>query len=127
MTYSSGWAVGYFFVPLLNLFRPYQVMQEIWKASENPRSWHGARDSIFVGIWFVIRLLGMILARGQFHTTFSDSTKAADQELDRLTYLATVESHVTLMELTTLILITVVTWRHVQLVRQSARGEESDE
>ncbi|MBN2578464.1 MAG: DUF4328 domain-containing protein [Pirellulales bacterium] len=31
---SPGWAVGYYFIPILNLFRPYQVMKEIWQKSE---------------------------------------------------------------------------------------------
>jgi hypothetical protein len=34
LTYSPGWAVGGFFVPFLNLVRPFQVMREIWKASD---------------------------------------------------------------------------------------------
>ncbi len=32
-SYSRGWVVGGFFVPLVNLFRPYQVIREIWQAS----------------------------------------------------------------------------------------------
>lgn len=31
--YSPGWAVGYWFIPILNLFRPYQVMVEVWHGS----------------------------------------------------------------------------------------------
>jgi len=26
---TSGWAVGLFFIPILNLFRPFQVMREV--------------------------------------------------------------------------------------------------
>jgi hypothetical protein len=28
--YAPGWAIGSFFVPLLNLIRPYRIMEEIW-------------------------------------------------------------------------------------------------
>jgi hypothetical protein len=35
LEYSPGWAVGGFFVPFLNLVRPYQVMREVWHCS-NP-------------------------------------------------------------------------------------------
>jgi hypothetical protein len=31
---TPGWAVGYFFVPILNLFRPFQVFQEMWRESD---------------------------------------------------------------------------------------------
>jgi hypothetical protein len=33
LEYSLGWAIGWFFVPLLNLYFPYQVVREIWNAS----------------------------------------------------------------------------------------------
>ena len=30
---TPGWAVGYYFIPILNLFRPYQTMVEILRES----------------------------------------------------------------------------------------------
>jgi hypothetical protein len=33
---SPGWAVGGFFVPIVNLYRPYQAVREIWRASAPP-------------------------------------------------------------------------------------------
>ena len=32
--FSSGWAIGSYFVPILNLFRPYRMMREIWFGSQ---------------------------------------------------------------------------------------------
>ena len=32
--YSSAWAIGSYFVPIVNLFRPYTIMQEIWFGSQ---------------------------------------------------------------------------------------------
>jgi hypothetical protein len=34
VTFTPGWAAGYFFVPVLSLWKPFQVMKEIWRASE---------------------------------------------------------------------------------------------
>ena len=31
--FSPGWAVGWWFIPIMNLSRPYQAMAEIWKGS----------------------------------------------------------------------------------------------
>ncbi|MBI15650.1 MAG: hypothetical protein CL782_05325 [Chloroflexi bacterium] len=31
--FSPAWAVGWWFIPFMHLFRPYQVMNEIWKSS----------------------------------------------------------------------------------------------
>ncbi len=32
--YDQWWAVGGFFIPILNLVRPFQVMREVWNASD---------------------------------------------------------------------------------------------
>lgn len=34
--FSPGWAVGWFFVPIAYLWKPYQAMKEIWRASFDP-------------------------------------------------------------------------------------------
>jgi hypothetical protein len=33
LKYSPGWAIGGFFVPILSLYRPLQVMREVWNGS----------------------------------------------------------------------------------------------
>jgi len=30
MTFSPGWSLGWYFIPVANLFKPYQAMKEIW-------------------------------------------------------------------------------------------------
>jgi len=36
MTVSPGWNVGSFFIPILNLFRPFSGVRETWQASHAP-------------------------------------------------------------------------------------------
>jgi Domain of unknown function (DUF4328) len=43
--YSPAWAVGWFFVPILNLYRPYDMVKELWKES-NPDV--GISDAFFM-------------------------------------------------------------------------------
>lgn len=63
LKYSPGWAVAYFFIPILNLFRPYQVVKEIWKASDpnvnvaDGSSWQNASTSLVIGWWWAIWLI----------------------------------------------------------------------
>jgi hypothetical protein len=118
MIYTAGWAVGYFFIPLVNLFRPCQVVQELWKVSQNPRGWIGRRDSIFVFLWFSIRIAAWILAKGPFHTSYSDSDDPRISALGTVIYLTTVEGVMTCIDLTTLILVSVITWRQIRWYRQ---------
>jgi hypothetical protein len=120
MTYTPGFAVGCFFIPILNLFRPYQVMQEIWKVSANPQAWLGKRDSMLVGCWFLALLSTIILLKGVFQIDYSDSDDPNVRALGYLIYLATVEVDLFFVQLTMLILVSVVTWRQVKWVRNGA-------
>ena len=33
LRFSPGWVVGWWFVPIMNFFRPYQVMKELWQSN----------------------------------------------------------------------------------------------
>ncbi len=56
MSYSPGWSVGWFFVPLANLFMPYRVLRELWKASTPGvgADWQGAPVSFILSAWWAI-------------------------------------------------------------------------
>ena len=61
LRYSPGWAVGWFFVPVFAWFRPFQVMREIWKASDpevtGAVEWEGAPSSPLIKWWWALYLL----------------------------------------------------------------------
>lgn len=64
LRFTSGWAVGWFLIPFMNLIRPYQVVQEIWKAS-NPfytddHSWKTTRSSPLIRWWWILFLMSII-------------------------------------------------------------------
>ena len=64
MRFSAGWAVGYFFIPILNLFRPYQAVKEIEQASSpdhGATNWQLAQPSGVVGTWWTFWIIGMIV------------------------------------------------------------------
>jgi predicted Zn finger-like uncharacterized protein len=77
LQYSAGWAVGYFFIPIVNLFRPYQVTQEIWKASdpavppEDPFAWKNAPGSGLIGAWWALWIITNIVGNVVFRMTLS--------------------------------------------------------
>jgi len=74
MQYAPKWSVWGFIVPILNLFRPYQVMSELWKASEvvpgpdDPLA-KEATPAIVV-IWFAILVVDNIVGRLASQTGF---------------------------------------------------------
>ena len=58
---KPGWAVGYFFVPILLLFRPYQAMRDLTKASRNPQNWMSAPASLILPLWWTFWLVSSIV------------------------------------------------------------------
>jgi uncharacterized membrane protein len=67
MAYTPGWAAGSWFIPIVNLFRPFHVLQEIWKASapripEDPVEWQRERPSGLVGLFWALAIPTGLLA-----------------------------------------------------------------
>jgi hypothetical protein len=57
LRFSPGWAVGYYFIPILSLIRPVQVMSEIWRASDDPRNWPRRPGSWLIVSWWTLFLI----------------------------------------------------------------------
>lgn len=58
LRFSPGWAVASWLIPIVNFYLPYQVVKEIWKASDpsvNPSSnlsWQKTPTSLILGWWW---------------------------------------------------------------------------
>jgi hypothetical protein len=69
MKFSPGWSVGYYFIPIMMLWKPYHAMSEIWQASKDPASWTTvARGSILPWWWSFFLVSGM-LGQASFRTS----------------------------------------------------------
>jgi len=71
MKFTPGWSVGYYFIPFLNLWRPYQAMKEIWKASKNPTSWEGEERGAILPWWWFFFLIAGMFGNASFRTSMS--------------------------------------------------------
>jgi hypothetical protein len=58
--HRSGWAVGHWFVPILNLFRPKQIADEIWQGSEPQRD---ERPPRLLSWWWAALIAAGVLAQ----------------------------------------------------------------
>jgi hypothetical protein len=63
LRYSPTWAVAYYFMPILGLIRPVQVMNEIWRASEDPRDWRQRPGSWLIGSWWTLFLIYALITQ----------------------------------------------------------------
>ncbi|MBA7477747.1 hypothetical protein ES707_13161 [subsurface metagenome] len=67
LKYSPGWAVGWFFVPILSWWKPYQVTTEIWKASDpttdikDSTAWQKSPASSLVSSWWFLFLVSIFI------------------------------------------------------------------
>lgn len=59
--FTPGWAVGWFFVPIANLFQPFRAMRELWnlshQQSDSPHDVAASELSIWWGAWIVGNVL----------------------------------------------------------------------
>ena len=59
---SPGWAVGYWFVPLMNLYRPFEVVKALFQACAGQAGGKPAAGQQLLGAWWALLLLSNILS-----------------------------------------------------------------
>ena len=61
LKHTPGWAVGYFFVPIMSLYRPYQIFREIWQGSDPAApaapDWRKLPVPPLLGLWWFFWIL----------------------------------------------------------------------
>lgn len=66
-SYSDGWAAGSWFVPILNLFRPYQIMSELYTITPDVYRKHGIKPETElikgnIALWWTIWIITNVLS-----------------------------------------------------------------
>lgn len=55
---TPGWTMGSFLIPITNFWRPYQILQEIWKASAPEEGdWKNRSGSVLIAVWWLQRIV----------------------------------------------------------------------
>lgn len=63
MKFTPGWSIGYYFIPILTLWKPYQAMREIWKTSKSPSDWRAQDSSGILQVWWFLWLISIFLGQ----------------------------------------------------------------
>lgn len=73
MRHSPGWSVGWFFVPIMNLVRPYFAVKEIYLATLSPHGFNSSKEADqqpetlnFVILWWVLWIADIFVSRAAF-------------------------------------------------------------
>jgi predicted nucleic acid-binding Zn ribbon protein len=80
-SYSEGWAAGCWFVPIIALFRPYQIMKEMWvetsKLINNTSTAIIKNDSTaIIGVWWALWIVTNYVANYALKTTVKGDSLA---------------------------------------------------
>jgi hypothetical protein len=76
MRFTPRWCVIWYVIPIMNLFRPYQAMKEIWKASvpNEATPWQNREASGILPLWWTLWLASGFAGR----LAWKLSTRAED-------------------------------------------------
>jgi hypothetical protein len=74
MEFTPGWSVGWYFIPFANLWKPYQAMREIWKASASPARWNDQPRGEILPWWWAFFLFSNILNQAAFRLALRAET-----------------------------------------------------
>jgi hypothetical protein len=66
MRFTPGWSVGWYFVPIMSLWKPFQAMREIWQASVQPGNWQAVPTPPLIGWWWALYLINLFLGQIAF-------------------------------------------------------------
>ena len=96
LSYSVGWAVGSWFVPILNFFRPYQIMKELYQETKKLLLNKGliTEDSLstkYIGLWWTLWIIGGIIARLAFKFTINNILLITDNIIGIFLALITIK------------------------------------
>jgi hypothetical protein len=73
---SRGWTIGAWFCPIVNFWFPYQIVSDIWRASDPQRRTDA--PGLVLGWWFLY-LVQEVIGLAIFRNTFGATTTTADQ------------------------------------------------
>jgi hypothetical protein len=74
MKFTPGWAIGWYFIPIMNLWKPYQAMKEIWKASANPAHWQDEPRGSILPPWWTFFLISNFLGNASLRLSLRANT-----------------------------------------------------
>jgi hypothetical protein len=62
LRFTPRGAIIWYFVPIFNLWKPYQAMKEIWRASMDPKNWPQVKPPRLLPHWWTLWILSSIFS-----------------------------------------------------------------
>ena len=65
LEFTPGWAVGWYFIPIANLFKPFQAMRELWYASHGAVADYEQPAPTLLWVWWLSWLFSSLSSFGE--------------------------------------------------------------
>ncbi len=90
LEFTPGWAVGWYFIPIATLWKPYQALKETFKAShpDFTENWRQAPHPSIMPLWWTLWILGNFVGQAIFRTTLRAETIDEFLSSSRLTFFS---------------------------------------
>lgn len=125
LRYGPGWAIGAWFVPILNLFRPKQIVNDVWRGSdpelEDRVGWIDGPVPFVFAVWW-IAYLGASLVGTVADRIFLRAETTDDYELSSAVYIAT-DSLTVLAGILAVLVVDMTTARQAARVAAAGGGD----
>ncbi|WP_240692172.1 DUF4328 domain-containing protein [Alteromonas portus] len=125
MAFSPGWSIGFYFIPIVSLWKPYQAMKEIWQASQNPSNWPVEKVSSILGIWWFFWIANSVVGQAVFRM----SRRAEEiSEIMNVNLVSQASEVISIpLALVTWLLIKKVSAAQLAMRDQTSEQQETDE
>jgi hypothetical protein len=70
--YGHGWAIGAWFVPFMNFWRPKEIVNDVWRGSGTPTDY--GRPPVLLLAWWLSWVAGLILGRFEIRAALEQET-----------------------------------------------------
>ena len=76
--HSDGWAAGSWFVPIISLYRPYQIMKEMWNKTtsliKTKTSDYAENGTMIIGLWWTLWIISNYIGNYVLKSAFKAET-----------------------------------------------------
>lgn len=113
LEFTPGWAVGWYFVPIANLFKPFQVMKEQWAATFGAENSFAGEAPDTIRIWWF-----SLIASGILRNVSTRLETASGFE-------GTGFSVALILAMVSTVLTIVSAWKLLELIREITAGHRN--
>ena len=64
--FTPGWSVGWYFIPIMMLWKPFQAMKEIWRNTARQAGDHSDGWQALLGAWWFLWIAGNLVSNAAF-------------------------------------------------------------